>query len=553
MRQYARVFVTIAAALSVALVSGCGSGSESSGDSDPTGSGEFGLTTSTPPAKGKVENVKWNLPYGEPLPLDPIIDWNPSENQILANLCEGLLKVGPDLKIQPWLAESWTNPNPTTWIYKIREGVKFWDGSPLTPEDVVYSLNRQIDPANASVYLNPYADQIKSVKTEGADSIRVTAKRPNVLVHSLMASGMSTVVEQTFVEQAGDDYGTQAGGLMCTGPFKFKNWRPGKDITIVRNSDYWDKDLVPKAASVTFTFITNSSTMTDALLSGEIDGSFDVPASGISRLQDSNSGTLYKGQSTNIMVFAWSGTEKLSDPRLRKALSLVIDRESLANVVYEDFATPLKLQMLEPIDYSYESDYFKSQLDKLPSIGVDPEAAKNLVEEAGAPDSPVKLAVQADDDAAVQVANALGEGAREIGLPVKIVPLQPSAFINLYLDPEASKDYDLVLGSSTWSDIADPLAMIILSWKTSSVTNFNGYGPPYIERAFNKAVATVDETKRAEQAVAIAKRGNEDMPYIPVLQLWQIMYLNERITGPSPVFPYMIHYPWAATIGSPTK
>lgn len=97
------------------------------------------LKTTTPAAAKGLGKVTWNLPY-EPQTLDPIRSFNYAENTALANMCESLLRLTPDFKIKPGLAVKTANPTPTTWVYTIRKGVTFWNGDPLTADDVAASL-----------------------------------------------------------------------------------------------------------------------------------------------------------------------------------------------------------------------------------------------------------------------------------------------------------------------------------------------------------------------------------------------------------------------------
>src|SRR5262249_10538456 len=165
------------------------------------------------------------------------------------------------------------NPTPTTWVYKIRPGVTFWDGKPLTAEDVAYSLNRNVDPAAGS-YFSFYFSNVASVKATGRDTVTITLKKPDVLLNQAIGPGAGAVGEEAYIKAKGTDYGTPSGGVMCTGPFKFGQWQSGTSLKLDRNDAYWDKTLAPKAAHLDLRFISDESTAINALRGGPGDGQY---------------------------------------------------------------------------------------------------------------------------------------------------------------------------------------------------------------------------------------------------------------------------------------
>ncbi|WP_217702420.1 ABC transporter substrate-binding protein [Nocardioides guangzhouensis] len=136
--------------LALGLVTAACSGTADSSETGHAGSA-YELTTTTPKPSGDLDSFTWSI-YAEPFSLDYAYAFDYPPNQVLANVCESLLRWNPDLSIEPGLAEKYEHPDPTTWVYTIRQGVTFHDGSPLTPEDVVASLQRHLDPAVGSFW-----------------------------------------------------------------------------------------------------------------------------------------------------------------------------------------------------------------------------------------------------------------------------------------------------------------------------------------------------------------------------------------------------------------
>ncbi|MFD0568482.1 ABC transporter substrate-binding protein [Kitasatospora gansuensis] len=125
--------------------------------------------------------------FGEPTTIDYAYSFDFPPNQILANVCESLLRWNPDLTTSPNLAASFANPTPTSWVYQIRPGVKFHDGSTLTADDVVASLRRNLDPEVGSVWGNQYRN-VESIERTGPLEVTVTLQAPDATFNKYLAA-----------------------------------------------------------------------------------------------------------------------------------------------------------------------------------------------------------------------------------------------------------------------------------------------------------------------------------------------------------------------------
>jgi peptide/nickel transport system substrate-binding protein len=544
-----RLLALAGAIAAAALLSACGSTTTNSASSTPVT-----LTTYTPAPKGELANVVWDLPLGEPVPLDPTKDWNPPENEVLAQMCDSLFRINAAMQIVPDLAQSYSHPTPLTWVYNIRPGVKFWDGKPLTAKDVVYSLERQINPSVGSVYLEPVGVMIASVKETGPLQVTLTTHVPNVLVNEMMATGMGVVTEEAFTKAAGSNYGTAQRGVMCTGPFEFKSWTPGQQLVMVRNPDYWDKALEPKVASVTFKWVTDSSTLTDALLTGEIDGTYEAPGSSVSKLRDTSAGHLYVGPATDLAGLVAIGGNTTQETHLLAALSLAIDRSALAKIGYSGAASPIFSSSVFPIHYPEAAPVYQAYNEELKREFGEHKAnlqeARRLVAQAGKIAKPLTMVYTAGITTESVIATAIVAEAESVGIPMQAVPLQPAAVTNLYLSPAAREKYDLLLSFQLWTDMTDPLEAMAVN-TLAGPTNLSQWTlPPEAMKEFNEANATTDATKRAELTVAVDKVVVKSARYIPLLYTPERMFLGKRVTGPAASWPYAFHYPWTAELGA---
>lgn len=545
----------VAALLVVALgvlALGCGSDDSDSGgavDVDSAVEVAESWATTTPEASGELDSVTWGLPYGEPSTLDYLQAAAYSDNAVLSSVCEGLLRTAPDLTVEPSLAEEVENPDPTTYVYKLREGVTFSNGDPLTAEDAAYSLNRNLDPKSGTFWADWYVNVKKIVATDDL-TVEVTLKQPDETFNKFMGTAAGTVVQKKFVEQQGDDFGGPKGGLMCTGPFVLTDWTPGQSITVERNEDYWDSDNLAKVQEITFEFVTDPSALTAGLESGEIDGAYDVPLT----LESSDAGTVYLGQSTQFVASPFTPRPgPVQDVRIREALSLVIDRSAVADTIYKDSAVGL-FSYYMPATWTYSRDIFAAQLEALPSPDtVDVEAAQALVDEYVAEEGEVrelKLQISADDPSSRQLATYIESEAEKIGIPIKVVSLPSNQAIAVAFDPELKKQYDIIVGTG-YIDIGDPLAWVIWGLTPDGAFNDFGYDNPEVTELIEQARQTDDDDERADLLGQIQDIAyGEDYISIFLVNLAERLYLGNRVTGVPASLPSYLYYPWSRDLGA---
>ncbi len=528
--------------------SGGGTGTAAAGGQAPAVGAAAQTVFTTAPARGDVDSFTWNLPNGEPNSLDWARAYDSSPNQVLSNMCESLMRQMPDMSVEPGLAESVDQPDPKTLVYRLRSGVKFWDGSPMTAEDAVFSLKRHLDPDQGSFWSTPFYSNVASIEKTGELEVTVKLRRPDAVFNRMMATPAGVIGERRFVEARGRRYGTPKGGIMCTGPFSLADWKPGTSIELKRNDAYWDADHKAKAGAMTFKFITDEATMIGGLQSGELDGTYQVPPAGVPQLR-SASGTLTFGASTEW--FAFRPTEKdgpMKDPRVMKALSLVIDRDSIADVVFGGAAVAAGTP-IQPGAYGYARATFEAAAEQLPAPAPDAEQAKRLVAQAGAAARrPIVVAVAADIRTYNQAAQALQDAARRIGLTVKVASISTAQFTNLYFDRGARAPYDLFVAQQYGAGVAEPL-ISMSEFTPLSAYNYGELDDPVVTKGVEQGMATYDDAARAELAARAEKALVEAPGLIPVVNLLTSVYQGPKITGAVASLSYL-YYPWAADVGA---
>lgn len=517
-------------------------------DAQQNESGSNELAFTTPPAVGELDLATWNLPFGEPASLDPIKAFNYPENTVVANLCEGLMQLQPDYTIEPNLAQSVETPDSTTYIYTIREGVEFWNGDPLTAEDVVYSLSRHTDPEEGSYWAGDVVGNIASIEKTGEREVTVKLSEPDVTFNSYMVSPIGNIVQKSHREAAGEDYGNPTGLVMCTGPFSMGDWNQGQSISLMRNDNYWNADKMAKAAQVDINFIVDSAAISSALTTGAIDGSYDVPLGSVPTLESASNGTLYLGSSLQVMAIIGTGNGAFADPAVRQALMMATDRQAIADTVYEGTAQPSK-SLVPNNGWSYGDDAFASGRDELRSTDVDIEGAKKMLEDATVDlDQTISIVYPAERGYYADIISEIANGAREIGLTVEPVGVPSAQFGAFFSDPEARAGSDAFV-TANYMDVPDPLAFLRGIVGPEGSQNFNGYDNPEVNALINKAEATAGGDERAELVNEIQTIVMEDLPWIPIVDSAVRLFMNERVTGVPASFVYL-YYPWAADLGA---
>lgn len=533
-------------AAAIVLLAGCG-GDDNATETTGTGNSTGGASvTGTAKPSGDIEKVSWALSY-EPTSLNWVYAYNYAENTVLANVCENLMRLTPDYKIEPGLAESAEHPSPTKWVYTIRSGVTFNDGSPLTAADVVFSLRRHLDPKVGSYWGSWWAN-VKSVEKTAPMEVTVTLKRRDVIFPQMMATPAGAIESAAFVRKQGAKYGTPDGGLNCTGPFRLAKWSKGQNIKLVRNEGYWDSEHRARAAEADLSFLVAEATRTSALESGQVDGTFDVPPSALDKLEQSSAGKIFFGpsmQSFDVIVSNFKGP--LGDVRVRRALLLALDRKGIVNAALGGRANVLR-SVVSPSSWGYAEPTLRSGYDALPDPGVDLEAAKKLVEEAGSPSKPITLATLAEDQQLSVISLALKDAATKLGLNLNIKTLPVGKYAPLFFDAKARQGIDMFL-TGWYTDIPEPLNMWATIFTSKGVSNYNGYTNPEYDRLIDEAISAEDPEARAALINKAQEIVTADVPWIPLYAPDVRVFLSNRVTGVPTTFVYL-YYPWLADIGA---
>jgi peptide/nickel transport system substrate-binding protein len=548
--------VILALAGVLAVVAGCGKSADTvTGGS--TAAGGAPATTiapaptnqrqiATPAPTGDYDQpIVWGV-YRETNSLDPIFAFDYPENTVLFNICEAIQEQQPDGSIKDGLGTIAT-PDPTTYVITLKDGVKFWDGTPMTSEDVVYSLDRARDPKLGGFYPQVFT-RVKDIKATAPNVVTITLTEPDTWLRGELSGPAGVVVEKAYVEAKGQKYGTVDGGAMCTGPFKLDSWKTGEGVTLVKNDAYWNPSKGAHISKITFKGYPDDAAVTSAFLTGELTGYYPLQLTTLDQLKQSSEVKVYQGPSTAsdaMIVSSFKGA--LGDARVRQALSMAIDRQPLIDQLYKG-AAQLPRALSNPGTWGYSPDVFKAGWDALPEPKVDLEGAKALIQQAGATGKTITLGTSSELIPLNTEAQAMQSAAEAIGLKAKLKSVSAANYINFFIDPEARKDVDGFF-TINYGDYADPAALLSTLVLKEGSQNYAGYDNPAVTTAMNAARSEPDDAKRAQDVVDAQAQITKDVAWIAMAAPDTVLVMNKAITGAPASFVYMFG-PWATSLGA---
>ncbi|REJ04205.1 ABC transporter substrate-binding protein [Microbacterium bovistercoris] len=544
-RTLRAVVLGAATLLAVGALTACSSPSGDDAGKDDKNI-DWELTTETAAPKGDIDEITW-ANYSEPYSLDYAYAFDYSDNQVLANVCESLLRLNPDFTLTPSLAESFDHPTPLTWVYTVRDGVTFHDGTPLTADDVVASLSRHLDPAVGSSWYSVYQN-VASIEKTGDREVTVTMKSPDSQFNLSMGGSAGVIESAKTLAEKGADYGNSTGGVNCTGPFSLTEWKSGESITLTRYDDYWDEGLKAKSKSFEFVFMGDSTARVNALKSGSVDGSWMIPIEAVPTLRASGKGDALFAPSTAVGDIVISNLDgPLGDVRVRKALLMAIDRQGMLDAAARGVGEVTDVFTSENV-WGEASDAARTAaFDDVEHYGYDVAAAKKLIEEAGVEGETLTYVTAPIGNDFAVISQAVSAAAQSIGLKVKVESVSPAAYTALFSDPSAREGVDMFY-TSWYLSSPDALEMYSVL-RTGEFSNYGGWSNPEFDEVVNQAIATDDPKARSELTAKAQQIANAELPWLPLSEGPIPLFMGERVTGMQPSMAFL-YYPWAATLGA---
>lgn len=460
----------------------------------------------------------------EPTSMDPQYHALTPNIQLSQTLFESLVCSDSELVIKPCLAESW-KAEGTVWTFKLRPGVKFSDGSPVTADDVVFTLNRAPKVPNSPSSFKVYLQKVVKVEAVDAGTVRITTDEPYPLLATNMV-GLPIMSAKAAAGSAPEGKTTtelnSGNGLVGAGPYKFVSWKRGSEIIFERNPHYWG----PKPAwdKVIYRPISNSAARVAALLAGDVDLIEDPPTDDLERLKKDSKLHVETKASNRVIYVALDqhgdktpgipdagGKNPLLDKRVREALSLAIDRDALVARTMGGVATAAA-QLLPPPMFGTSSKLVKA--DK-----ANPEKAKALLKEAGYPNG-FSITLGTPNGRYIndsKVAQTLAAMWTRIGVKTSIDANAPAVFFK-NRDSYAYSAYLAGWGTAT-GEMSNTLNSLLVTpnpAKGVGTTNRSRYSNPEMDKLVEASAAMMNDSARATALARASEIAMADFAMLPI-------------------------------------
>jgi peptide/nickel transport system substrate-binding protein len=475
----------------------------------------------------EAASFKW-ANDGDARALDPYTFNETVQNSLLANIYERLVQHSRKLELEPGLALSWENTEPSVWRFHLRPGVKWQDGSAFTADDVVFSFGRirgKNSAKRSQVATIKDANKIDDLTvdfvTNGPDPI-LPSELTEMDIMSKKWCEEHDVAENVVLGK-GENYAVYH--TMGTGPYQLASREPDRKTVLERNPNWWGKPEgnVDRAE---FNIIANASTRVAALLSGEMDMIYSVPpqdmdrigaSPGVRLIQGPELRTVYLAMDQNrdeLLFSSIKGKNPLKDVRVRRAFALAIDEDTIAKKVMRGQAHPTWLM------YGPGVNGYDPALDKRPPL--DLAKAKSLLAEAGYPDG-FQIQLDCPNDRYVQdeqICTAISAMLAKIGIKVDVYARTKVKYFADVTYP----NYKLSFSLNGWTPAtydAHNVYYTLLSSRAPTGRgqgNFGGYSNPKVDELTEQMAHELNKDKRQGLIDEAAKIVQEDVATIPLHQ-----------------------------------
>jgi peptide/nickel transport system substrate-binding protein len=469
-----------------------------------------------------------------PESIDPHFTATGTHSEALKHVFDTLTHLGPQLQIEPGLAESWRVVNETTWEFKLRRGVKFHDGSDMTAEDVASSI-RRMQTLSGPNPTRIYVRRVQEVRVIDPHTLHIitagpSPTLPNDFIRLFVTSSRATA---GLTPENSNEAFNSGRAAIGTGPYRFGSWTPREQFTVDRFDDYWGGR--PAWARHVRREIPNDANRVAQLRTGQVDMIVRVPAADITTLERDRNLQIVKADTVYVFnlsfdfrentpqVSARDGSRLAANPyrdaRVREAIDLSIDRRALAEIAMEGMGTP-QGQMVTPTIFGFNP--------ALPIPTPNLQRARELLAQAGYPQG-FRMTLNFTNDRLPGdrgVGTALAQMLARIGIEVQAAG-QPAAVIF----PARSRG-ELSNIMAGWGTLTGEASYTYSSNAHTNnpqlrlgAFNWHGYSNPEMDRLIQASEFELDDAKRKEllqQIGALFNRERVALPLASINSAWAV-------------------------------
>ncbi len=447
--------------------------------------------------------ITWAKPL-ETKEFDPQTAILGSSWQLLHTIYDSLVDQDENLNLVPGLAESWEQTSPTTYVFKIREGVKFSNGREMTVDDVVGSIKRLYDPKTGS-YWALEMGSLKDVKATGDWTVEIELEEPHTPILHGLSPTMASIMPMKEIESGELDPSKDTLG---TGPFMVKSHSQDDNWVLVRNPHYWREGL-PKADELHVKIMPSDPARIAALRDGSVDiASFEASPDAPLLLQNIPDVEVIVEDVTNFYFFAMNAVWDKSpfrNEKLRQAVALTIDRDTIRNIALGGAGEPTA---------AMAPAFGACDTSKLPYWNRDIEKAKAILKESGAEGTEFELLVR-NLPADIQMAQVIKRNVAEIGLTADISVVDEGTWVKRAWIDNPSQFEAMV----TWyAGYSDPV-MATLWWDSSKAGFTAGHMPsvPELNQLIADSFSLPEGAERDATLQALCAKIDEIAVKVPLV------------------------------------
>ncbi|XKI10815.1 Glutathione ABC transporter substrate-binding protein [Sporosarcina sp. ANT_H38] len=448
--------------------------------------------------------------------LDPhfIVDIT-TANVLYEKVYETLIIPDEDMKPQPHLATEWSQLDDITWEFKLREGVKFHDGTPFTADAVKKTFDRLLDPKVGSPQASKLG-MIKEVEVKDDYNVVFHLTKPYAPLLSILASNEGSIMNPTMLESTPELLQKEANG---TGPFMFEEWKSGQYVKLKANPDYWGTAV--KISGVEFRVVPEDTTRLGMIERGEAHIMSQIPVNEIQRIESSDNMKLLRNEGLGVEFVGFNVQKAPVDNLLvRQAISHAIDREAILSGVFNDVGF-LGTSTMSSKVFGYS--------DQLVPYPYDPEKAKELLKEAGYENGLKLTLLTADRAERISLAEVVQSQLKVIGVEVEIRVLEYGS----YIDANTNQEGHLFNGS--WGNATGDgdynQYNLFHSNSQGSAGNYQYYSNTEVDRLLDEARGEKDDEKRKEIYAKTQKIELDEAAYVPIRSYENLAVYHSSVKG----------------------
>ena len=418
-----------------------------------------------------------------------------------------LLRLDDNLNPVPDLAESYEAVSDTCWEFKLRQDVKFHDGSSMTAEDVKASLEYAKTFAEVSLF----NDSIESVDVVDDYTVRINTKTPDASLLFNLTQHANAIVPKALID-SGNDFNTNPIG---TGPYVWKEWKRGDQLEFEAFADYYLGE--PAIKNVIWKIIPEGSSRTIALEAGEVDMVVDVESMDVDRIKENPDLATVEYTPTNV-TWLMLNNEKpgLDNQNFRHAINSAIDKESVVTVALNNLGSVCETQVPNNLPGTSDANTDTYDLEK----------AKAYLEESGVDVSGMSFPIICSDDTKKRAGEVIQANLKEIGIEANIESMD----LATYLSTVAEGNFVAAIGGYGMGDTISYLNGVYHS-KSINGSNKSRLNNPEIDAMIDQASATIDQAQREALTEQICAKLNEICTQAPLYQPLTLRAFNADLQG----------------------